>query len=121
MPRQDEHADARPYLQGVSDVSVVVSDPSSFVNERGPNTFAATVLATDGDLLLLVLAGQHYVANSKGDAGVYSLIPVSGGPGMGRASLWTRYLEASVQRSAPFGGRTILNGPERSPLSTTAQ
>jgi hypothetical protein len=59
----------------VSEVSVVVSDPWSFVDEQGSNTFAATVLASDGDLLLLELAGQHYVANPRGDAGAYNLIP----------------------------------------------
>ena len=57
-------------------VSVVVSDPWSFVDERGSNTFAATVLATDGEILLLLLLGQHYVATPRGREG-YTLIPVA--------------------------------------------
>jgi len=61
----------------MTEVSVVVSDPWSFVDEQGSNTFAATVLATDGELLLLKLGAQHYVANPRGDEGAYNLIPVS--------------------------------------------
>ena len=61
----------------VRQVSVVVSDPWSFVDEQGSNTFIATVRATDGDLLLLELAGGLYVASPREGSDGYGLIPVS--------------------------------------------
>ena len=56
-------------------MSIVVSDPWSFVDERG-STFSATVRATEGELVLLVLAGQHYVATPR-DGDNYSLTPIT--------------------------------------------
>lgn len=44
---------------------MVVSDPWSFVNEQGSNTFIAKVRATDGGLLLLEVAGGIYVASPE--------------------------------------------------------
>jgi hypothetical protein len=56
-------------------VSIVVSDPWDFVTENG-STFTASVRAIEGGLLLLVLAGQHYVASPRGGDS-YDLIPVT--------------------------------------------
>lgn len=57
------------------EVAVVVNEPWSFVGERG-NKFTASVLATDDHVLLLLLAGQHYVATRRaGDS--YGLIPTT--------------------------------------------
>jgi hypothetical protein len=64
------------YCEAVREVSVVVSDPWSFVDGQGSNTFTATVRATDGEKLLLLLSGQHYVASPKSSEG-YGLIPVT--------------------------------------------
>lgn len=60
------------------EVSVVVSDPWSFVTEHG-SAFTAAVRATEGDLTLLELAGHLYVANPRGDRddGRYNLIPTT--------------------------------------------
>ncbi len=55
---------------------MVVSDPWSFVDEQGSNTFTATVRAAHGDLLLLELAGRLYVASPRGGNGGYGLTPV---------------------------------------------
>lgn len=63
-------------MSRVRKVSVVVSDPWSFVNEQGSNTFIAIVRATDGGLLLLEVAGGIYVASPRGSEG-FSLIPVT--------------------------------------------
>ena len=57
-------------------MSVVVSEPWSFVDEQGSNIFRATVRATDGEALLLLLSGQHSVATPRGGEG-FSLIPVT--------------------------------------------
>ena len=57
-------------------MSVVVSDPWSFVDAQESNTFTATVRATEGEWLLLLLSGQHYVATPRSSEG-YSLIPVT--------------------------------------------
>lgn len=57
-------------------VFVVVSDPWSFVDEHGSSTFAATVRAIDGDLVLLELAGRIYVASPRGED-AYNLIPTT--------------------------------------------
>lgn len=57
------------------EVSIVVSDPWSFVTENG-STFTASVRAIEGEVLLLVLAGQHYVASPR-DGDSYNLTPVT--------------------------------------------
>jgi hypothetical protein len=67
------------YSEAVREVSVVVSEPWSFVDEQGSNIFMATVRATDGETLLLLLSGQHYVAAPRGSEG-FSLIPVTDEP-----------------------------------------
>jgi hypothetical protein len=64
------------YSEAVREVSVVVSDPWSFVDEQGSNIFRATVRATDGETLLLLLSGQHYVATPRRSEG-FSLVPVT--------------------------------------------
>lgn len=64
------------YRDAVRELSVVVSDPWSFVDEHGSNTLTATVEAADGEALLLLLSGQHYVATPRGSQS-YSLIPVT--------------------------------------------
>lgn len=46
-------------VAGVREVSVVVSDPWSFVDDQGPNVFTAHVLGTDGDL---IVAGVGWMA-----------------------------------------------------------
>ncbi|MEJ7796753.1 MAG: hypothetical protein WKF50_14455 [Nocardioides sp.] len=58
------------------EVSVVVSDPWSFVDDQGSNVLTAEVLSTEGDLVLLELGGGLYVASPRGDAG-YNLIPIT--------------------------------------------
>lgn len=60
------------------EVSVVVSDPWSFVTEHG-SSFTAAVRATEGDLLLLEMEGHLYVANPRGDRDEarYNLIPTT--------------------------------------------
>jgi len=60
----------------VREVSVVVSDPWTLVDEQGSNTFTATIVATHGDLLLLLLAGRHYVATPRG-SDAFGLVPVT--------------------------------------------
>jgi hypothetical protein len=70
-------------------VTVVVSDPWDFVDERGSNVFAATVRARSEDLALLEVAGQLYVAHPRGTPEAYSLTPttaelVRSGPPWGR-------------------------------------
>jgi hypothetical protein len=57
-------------------MTVLVNDPWSFVDEQGTGTFIAKVRATDGNLLLLRFAGQHYVATPR-QGGSFSLIPVT--------------------------------------------
>jgi hypothetical protein len=61
----------------VHEVSVVVSDPWSFVNERGANTSTAKVRATDGDLRLLEFADGLYVASPRVNGDGFSLIPIT--------------------------------------------
>lgn len=56
-------------------MSIVVSDPWDFVAKNG-STFTASVRATEGELLLLELAGRHYVASPR-DGESYSLTPVT--------------------------------------------
>jgi hypothetical protein len=55
---------------------VVVSDPWSFVDDQGSNVFPAEVLSSDGDLLLIELAGGLYVATPRGETD-YNLIPIT--------------------------------------------
>ena len=69
-------------------VSVVVSDPWTYVDEQGSNVFAATVRETSGDLLLLEMAGTLYVATPR-DSQSHNLTPTtpakaSEGPPWGR-------------------------------------
>lgn len=68
----------RRYLRRVQEVSVVVSDPWSFVTEHG-STFTAVVRAAEGDLILLQMEGRLYVANRRGDTddARYNLIPTT--------------------------------------------
>lgn len=77
------------YPANVREVTVVVSDPWEFVDERGSNVFAAAVRARSEDLVLLEIAGQLYVANPRGTSDAYSLTPTTaelarGGPPWGR-------------------------------------
>lgn len=58
------------------EVIVVVSDPWSFVDERGSNTFTGTVLDVDGSHVLLRIAGVLYVASPRDDQS-HSLIPTT--------------------------------------------
>src|SRR4051812_3030151 len=64
------------YREGVREVTVVVSDPWSFVDDQGSNIFKATVRESEGELLLLTLNGQHYVATPRRGVG-FSLTPVT--------------------------------------------
>lgn len=58
-------------------VIVTVSDPWEFVDEHGSNVLSADVIRTEDDQLLLLMAGQHYVARARRDDGqTYSLVPV---------------------------------------------
>ena len=56
----------------------MVSDPWSFVDERGSNTFTGTVLDVDGSYVLLRIAGLLYVASPRDDLS-HSLIPTTEG------------------------------------------
>jgi hypothetical protein len=60
----------------VREVTVVVSDPWSFVDERGSNPFTGTVLDVDGSHVLLRIAGLLYVASPRDDLS-HSLIPTT--------------------------------------------
>jgi hypothetical protein len=66
------------YRHSMREVSVVVSDPWSFVTEHG-STFTAELRATEGDLMLLEMEGRLYVANPRGDRedARYSLTPTT--------------------------------------------
>jgi hypothetical protein len=77
----------------VSVVSVVVSDPWSFVTEHG-SSFTAAVRAQEGPLVLLEMDGRLYVATPRGDSeeGRYNLVPTtdehSGGEPPWGSDLW---------------------------------
>lgn len=73
-------------------VSVTVSDPWSFTYEHGSN-LTATVRGTDGEFLLLELAGMLYVASPRGE-GAYSLVPTT----------------EDEAREAPLWGRNLWRG-----------
>jgi hypothetical protein len=60
----------------VREVTVVVSDPWSFVDERGSNPFTGTVLDVDGSHVLLRIAGLLYVASPRDDLS-HSLTPTT--------------------------------------------
>ncbi len=66
------------YCRCVPEVSVVDSDPWSFVTEHG-STFIAAVRASEGDLLLFEMEGRLFVANPRGDGNdaCYSLTPTT--------------------------------------------
>ena len=83
------------YRRGMREVSVVVSDPWSFVTQRG-STFTAEVRATDGDLMLLEIQGRLYVANPRGEQkdARYSLTPTT----------------EEQSREAPNWGRDLWRG-----------
>lgn len=92
------------YCANVLEVTVVVSDPWEFVDERGSNVFTAKVRGRAEDLVLLELEGRLYVAKPRGHAEAYSLTPTTeeqarGGPPWGQAQ-WRgegRALLADVQ------------------------
>ena len=60
------------------EVFVVVSDPWSFVTERG-SQFTAAVRAHEAHLVLLEMDGRLYVASPRGDSGDgrYNLVPTT--------------------------------------------
>ncbi len=71
------------------EVTVIVSDPWDFVDEHGSNVFAASVRERSGDLVLLEIAAQLFVADPAGNAEAYSLTPTTaelarGGPPWGQ-------------------------------------
>jgi hypothetical protein len=63
-------------LPSVREVTVVVSDPWSFVDENGSNVFSGEVLGVDGSLVLVRIAGQLYVGKPR-DEYSYNLTPTT--------------------------------------------
>jgi hypothetical protein len=89
---------SRRYRHSMREVSVVVSDPWSFVTEHG-STFTAFVRAADGDAMLLQMGDRFYVASPRGDGGgcAFTLIP-------------TR--REHTQREAPWGSDEWRGTPD---------
>jgi hypothetical protein len=56
-------------LRNVREVTVVVSEPWEFVDERRSNVFTATVRARSEDSVSLEIAGHLYVASPCGTSG----------------------------------------------------